>query len=124
MPITWIGFRSIEAARHPDPARIWPVRIRAGAFGAGMPHTDLFLSPDHAVHVGNVLVPAGYLINGTTIVQVPADRVDYYHVELPRHDVLLAEGLAVESYLDTGNRDGFANAGGDLAAGGGMPERA
>jgi collagen type I/II/III/V/XI/XXIV/XXVII alpha len=43
-------------------------------------------------------------------VQVAVDAVTYFHVELPRHDVLLAEGLAAESYLDTGNRSVFANA--------------
>jgi hypothetical protein len=32
-------------------------------------------------------------------------------VELERHDVLLAEGLACESYLDTGNRAAFTNDG-------------
>jgi hypothetical protein len=32
-------------------------------------------------------------------------------VELPRHDVILAEGLPVESYLDTGNRAIFENGG-------------
>jgi hypothetical protein len=31
------------------------------------------------------------------------------HVELDGHDVLLAENLPCESYLDTGNRDSFAN---------------
>jgi hypothetical protein len=47
--------------------------------------------------------------------------VTYFHVELPRHDVVLAEGAAAESYLDTGNRSAFANAGqpaeGEVAAG-------
>jgi hypothetical protein len=38
--------------------------------------------------------------------------VSYWHVELPRHDILLAEGLECESYLDTGNRGAFANGGG------------
>jgi len=33
-------------------------------------------------------------------------------VELEHHDLLLAEGLACESYLDTGNRGAFANGGG------------
>lgn len=33
----------------------------------------------------------------------------YFHVELAAHDVILAEGLACESYLDTGNRGAFAN---------------
>src|SRR5208283_3219127 len=37
-------------------------------------------------------------------------EVTYWHVELDRHEVLLAEGLQVESYLDTGNRNAFANA--------------
>ena len=32
-------------------------------------------------------------------------------MELARHDVLLAEGLPAESYLDTGNRGAFANGG-------------
>ena len=34
----------------------------------------------------------------------------YYHVELSTHDVILAEGLATESYLDTGNRAAFESA--------------
>ena len=37
--------------------------------------------------------------------------IEYFHVELDRHDVLFAEGLAAESYLDTGNRGLFANGG-------------
>jgi hypothetical protein len=35
----------------------------------------------------------------------------YFHVELERHGILLAEGLPAESYLDTGNRAMFANTG-------------
>ena len=46
---------------------------------------------------------------GSTIVQDPVDEVSYYHVELATHDVILAEGLPCESYLDTGNRDAFRN---------------
>ncbi len=34
----------------------------------------------------------------------------YFHLELDRHDALLAEGLACESYLDTGNRAAFEDA--------------
>jgi hypothetical protein len=56
-----------------------------------------------------------YLVNGTSIAQVPMDEVTYYHVELPRHSVLLAEGLAAESYLDTGDRANFVNNGGPIA---------
>jgi hypothetical protein len=51
-----------------------------------------------------VLIPVNCLTNETTIVQVPVEEVTYYHVELPSHGVLLAEGLPVGSYLDSGDR--------------------
>jgi len=73
---------------------------------------DLFLSPDHAVFANEVLVPIRHLINGSTIARVPTPHLTYYHVELPAHDVVLAEGLPCESYLDTGNRGAFANGSG------------
>ena len=37
------------------------------------------------------------------------EEAHYFHIELSEHDVLLAEGLTAESYLDTGNRDVFAD---------------
>jgi hypothetical protein len=60
--------------------------------------------------VNEVLIPARCLMNGTTIRQVPVDAVSYFHVELPRHDIILAEGLETESFLDIGDRSNFANA--------------
>ena len=111
-PTIWLGHRTVQCARHPQPERVWPVRIAAGAFGANRPYRDLWLSPDHAVFIGDVLIPVKRLINGTSIAQVPVDEVTYYHVELPRHAVILAEGLPAESYLDTGDRSNFANGGG------------
>jgi hypothetical protein len=109
--IVWIGHRTIDCLRHPNPRLILPVRVAAHAFGPGQPRRDLFLSPDHAVFVGNALIPVKYLINGLTIEQVNVDHVVYFHVELEDHDVVLAEGLAAESYLDTGDRALFANGG-------------
>jgi collagen type I/II/III/V/XI/XXIV/XXVII alpha len=111
-PIVWIGHRHVDCRRHPEPDKVWPVRITAGAFGDGLPLRDLLLSPDHAVFVDNVLIPLRHLINGITIEQVPMDAVTYYHLELPEHDLVLAEGLAIESYLDIGDRSAFANGGG------------
>jgi ELWxxDGT repeat protein len=110
-PIIWIGRREVACETHPAPAAVRPVRVIAGAFGLGLPTRDLVLSPDHAVFADGVLIPVRYLINGRTVVQEQAARVTYWHVELPRHAVLLAEGLTVESYLDTGQRDAFANGG-------------
>jgi Hint domain len=108
-PIVWLGRRTVICSQHDQPSNVWPVRIKAGAFGKHRPRRDLFLSPDHAVLVEDVLVPVKYLIDGTTIEQIPVDEVTYYHVELPRHSVLLAEGLPAESYLDIGDRAGFVD---------------
>jgi hypothetical protein len=105
--ITWIGKRSLDTAWARTPSDVWPLRVRAGAFGDGMPHRDLYLSPDHAVHVNGALIPVRYLENGITVARAPMRHVTYYHVELERHDVLMAEGMAAESYLDTGNRGDF-----------------
>ena len=55
--VKWIGQRRIDCERHPDPRMVWPVRVAADAFGSGQPMRDLFLSPDHAVAVGDVLIP-------------------------------------------------------------------
>jgi hypothetical protein len=111
-PIKWIGHRRIDCRRHPDPQQVWPVRIVAGAFAPNQPCRDLFLSPDHAVAVNDALIPIRLLVNGASIRQESeVAQVHYFHIELERHDLLLADGLAAESYLDTGNRGVFANAG-------------
>ncbi len=108
-PIRWIGTRAIDIARHPKPYRVSPVEISADAFGPGLPRHAIRLSPDHAVLVDGVLIPIGRLCNGTTIRRIEVQSVTYYHVELDSHDILLAEGLPVESYLDAGERGNFIN---------------
>lgn len=111
-PIKWIGVRAIDLTAHPHPELAAPVLIRAHAFAENQPSCDLRVSPDHCLFVDGKLIPAKLLINDMSIVQereTPA--VTYYHVELDRHAILLAEDLPAESYLDTGNRAFFSNAG-------------
>ena len=111
-PITWVGHRRIDLTKHLRPETVAPVRIERGAFAGDMPHTDLLLSPDHAVFVDGMLICIRQLVNGSTIrTECGWTAVDYYHVELDAHAVLLAEGLPAESYLDTGNRSFFTNSG-------------
>ncbi len=107
-PAIWIGHRDVDFSKLADPRSGWPVRVRAGAFGRGLPVRDLYLSPDHAVFVEDVLIPVKYLVDGDKIVAEPRRSVTWWHVELPRHAVLLAEGLPCESFLDTGGRDDTA----------------
>ena len=116
-PVTWVGSRTMMPSDHAQPWNVHPVRVRAGAFGTGLPERELRLSPGHPVLVGadedgegGHLVPIMCLINGTTIERVPVDEVTYWHVELDQHDVLFAEGLPAESYLDWGDREFFSEA--------------
>ncbi|MFO1029178.1 MAG: Hint domain-containing protein [Acetobacteraceae bacterium] len=110
-PVRWIGYRSIDCRTHPAPEQVWPIRIAAHAFGPDMPNRPLLLSPDHGIYFEDRLLPVRVLVNRATIARRRVATVTYYHVELDRHDVVLAEGLPVESYLDTGDRAAFANAG-------------
>ena len=111
-PVTWIGRRRVNLAHHRDVEQVAPILIRRDAFTQGVPARDLRVSPDHCLFIDGGLIPARLLINGATIVQETGLRaVEYFHVELAAHSVLLAEGLPAESYLDTGNRAFFANAG-------------
>jgi serralysin len=107
--VIWTGHRRIRCAQHPNPHDVHPVRIRANAFDLRMPSRDLWLSPDHAVFTDGVLIPVKHLVNGSSIAQIAVADVEYWHVELGRHDVVLAEGLPAETYLDTGNRLGLRN---------------
>ena len=111
-PITWLGHRTVECARYPRAHEILPVRITAHAFGENRPARDLVLSPGHSVAVdllGEALIPASSLVNGSTIRQEKVERVTYWHVELESHDLLLSENLATESYLEMGNRSFFVD---------------
>ena len=114
-PVVWVGRRHVVCRHHPRPRTVWPVRVAAGALGPGRPERDVWLSPDHALFLQSVLIPVRYLIDGAMIAQVACEEVTYYHVELPRHAVLLAEGLAAESYLEAGDRGNFVNGGGVVA---------
>lgn len=107
-PVIWAGSRGLDLAVHPDPRSVWPVLIGAEALARGVPLRPLRVSPDHALFFDNVLIPAKHLVNGATIRRESGCMaVCYHHIELARHDLVLAEAVACESYLDTGNRAGF-----------------
>ena len=108
-PVKWVGRWQFERASDPGAA---PVRIARLAIDGKAPHTDLYVSPAHAIYIDGVLIPASNLVNGITIV---ADAkpglpiITYYHIEFDTHEVIFAEGLAVESYLAQG-ANSFDNA--------------
>ena len=110
-PIKWIARQTIDPNQIQNPLRGCPVLIKAGALGEQMPKRDLYVSPDHAMFVDGLLINAGALVNGVSILSTtPTEAFTYYHIELERHCLLVAEGSATESYLpQKEDRDGYDN---------------
>jgi Hint domain len=108
-PIKWIGRRGY---RQPFIGRnVMPILIRASALSENVPQRDLYVSPDHAMYIEEVLIAAEHLVNGVSIVRChDVDNVQYFHIELERHDVIFAEGAAAETFVDCDNRLVFHNA--------------
>ena len=115
-PVTWVGHSTIDCRRQDNKQHAYPVRIAQHAFGHQLPERDLYVSPLHSVYVEGVMIPVIHLVNGVTVTQDQRESlVTYYHVELPQHDAVYAEGLPAETYLDTSpeNRHFFSLNNGD-----------
>jgi hypothetical protein len=110
-PIKWIGRRRYGGRFVMGRKDILPVCIKAGALDDNVPKRDLWISPHHAMYLDGVLIEAKDLVNGVSVVQAErVEKVEYFHVELETHDVIVAEGALAESYLDDDNRMMFHNA--------------
>ncbi|PJX20547.1 hypothetical protein CAP48_19320 [Advenella sp. S44] len=111
--VKWLGHRTLYKSRIPakDAVRAFPILIKKDAIADNVPHADLIVSPGHHLEFNGALVPAMMLVNGQTIVQQFERRsFEYFHVELEQFDIILAEGVPAESYVDMGNRSMFQNA--------------
>ena len=104
--ITWLGHRAMLLPSEANK----PVRISAGALGFGLPKRDLWVSPQHGMMLSDyqfdmyfqsmeVLVRAGHLTNRPGIDRCDVPVVEYFHIMLEDHDIILAEGTATETFL-------------------------
>jgi hypothetical protein len=110
--IIWVGRRGYitKSIYLEDWETLVPVRIVQGTLGDSLPRQDLLISPDHAICLENKLIPVRHLVNGDSIAYFDApDAIRYFQIELPSHQVLFAEGVALESYRDIGDRNKFGN---------------
>lgn len=113
LPVKWIGrhvYRRSSPTWHED---VMPIRIRRFALDGRRPNRDLYLSPSHALYINGVLIKAQDLVNGTSIMQAlpyTRDTLEYYHLVFATHQVVLAEGAPVESFLlEQANYERFTN---------------
>ncbi|MCL3881790.1 Hint domain-containing protein [Marivita sp. GX14005] len=101
-PLRWIGQRTVAAT-----GTFAPVRVAAGTFGE---HANLMLSPQHRILMRDpladlvfgtpeVLVAAKHLIDGRNVQSVEGGSVTYVHLLFDRHEIIMANGLATESFL-------------------------
>ncbi|TCS01713.1 Hint domain-containing protein, partial [Rhizobium sp. BK418] len=109
----WIGrqvFKNSGTRWHKD---VVPIRVSRHALDGRTPHSDLYLSPGHALFLDGVLIRVKELVNGTTIAPVIPDdgmSIEYYAIMLDTHEVILAEGAAAETFhLKDSNHENFAN---------------
>lgn len=105
LPLLWVGETRHDNARLWAEPRLWPVTIRAHAFGPGLPARELSVSRQHRLRFRSdmadgsfVLIPAASFL-GCPGVQIsrPAGELRYFHLLLADHSILLANGLPAES---------------------------
>lgn len=108
-PIRWIGSTVVSARYLEKKPALRPIIFRKGSLGTGLPVRDLRVSPQHRIlarsaiaermfAVPEVLVAAKKFV-GAYGVEIDTDlgQVEYWHILLDRHELLLAEGAAAES---------------------------
>jgi len=110
-PVKWIGRQKVRPRF--SGTHVCPVRIRAGALGAGLPKRDLVVTSDHGLILDGYMINASALMNGDTIHFVPTSELGesytVYHIETENHDVILAEGAPAETFIDYAARRAFDN---------------
>ncbi|WP_254444941.1 Hint domain-containing protein [Ruegeria arenilitoris] len=108
-PIRWIGRRELDSVDFSANPKLVPIRISAGALGAGLPTQDLTVSPQHRILVrskiaqrmfntNEVLVSAKSLLPLDGIDRVCAtESVCYFHLLFDTHQVIFANDTPSES---------------------------
>jgi len=109
-PLLWVGRSALDEANVAK-----PMRIVAGALGERTPERDLILSPDHHILLSapqielyfaesEVFVPAfDIATEAEANFNTPHPEYAYCHLLMAEHEVLLAEGVWIESLFADAN---------------------
>lgn len=131
LPLRWIGHRRVTAAELLLFPELRPVVLPQDMFGPGLPTRRLKLSASHRVAIGGweteilfgfdiALMRANHLLGVNTLPGQKAERVnpnraiEYFHLLFDEHTLVLANGLACESF-QLGARGELALDAADLA---------
>ena len=106
--IKWIGSKRTGNVERALQGSLAPITILPDALGPGVPSRPLTVSPLHRVlwrgpkaqllfGEREVLCAARTLVNDSTIVQAQVTQVEYFHIMLEQHSLILAEGCESES---------------------------
>jgi hypothetical protein len=113
MQIKWVGHQIYKKSGPSWASSVMPIRISRHALDEQTPSKDLYLSPNHALFMDGVLIRVKDLVNGISIAPaLPAgrDMIEYFHIVLDTHEVILAEGVPAETFLlTTSNHQNFMN---------------
>jgi len=112
--VRWLATSHFAASvLHVTPG-LRPVCVPAGSIGPGQPHSDLWVSPQHRVLLDGwnieltlgqprVFVRAKHLgLPQPAPTPDLRDGVDYFHLLLDRHDIVVSNGLPTESFFPGG----------------------
>jgi|GEM_PF-2408012 len=110
-PIIWLGKKRVDFNANPEMQKHTPIVFERGSIDGTLPARRLRLSPQHRVLVTGwraqfyfgadaILVPAKSLVNGTSVWQdTGCGSIDYVHILLDSHELILAEGAPAETLL-------------------------
>ncbi len=108
-PIRWIESSHLPPERLRENPDMRPVRITAGSLGPNVPKRDLLVSQQHRILVSGpkvellfgvpeALVAARHLCSWPGIfIDLSDQPVEYIHILMDRHEILMAEGAQAES---------------------------
>lgn len=108
-PVRWIGRRNLNRTDLHRMQHYYPIMIRKGALGPGVPDRDMMVSPNHRMLIASelaemmfaeneVLVAAKHLVRLDGVEEMPVQKVSYIHVLFDQHEVILANGAWAESF--------------------------
>jgi Hint domain len=102
--IQWIGRRlsSRETNKEGWVRGILPVRFSRGALAPNLPHSNLWVSQEHALLIDDLEIRAVELVNGTSIAIDTCEnsnQIEYLHIKVADASFIFAEGVPSESLV-------------------------